>query len=101
MSGAQDTVPTADAPAADGAKLYKMCVGCHGKDGKGQTKLGKKFGVPDFTNKDWQSRHDFNKIKKVIRDGEPNTKMPAFKKRLKNEANLDAVTRYVKAFAGK
>lgn len=36
--------------AADGADVYnKRCASCHGKDGKGQTTMGKKFNAKDYT----------------------------------------------------
>jgi len=37
--------------AADVAPLYeKHCVKCHGADGKGETKMGKKAGAKDYTD---------------------------------------------------
>ena len=37
--------------AADGKAVYeKDCTKCHGDDGKGETKMGKKLGAKDYTN---------------------------------------------------
>lgn len=39
------------ASAADGKELYtKECAKCHGADGKGDTKMGKKVGAKDYTD---------------------------------------------------
>ncbi len=36
--------------AADGAALWSQhCASCHGKDGSGNTTMGKKLGVKDYT----------------------------------------------------
>ena len=43
-----------------------VCVLCHGDDGKGSDQ-GKKFGVPDFTDKEWQAETtDEYMIKRMI-----------------------------------
>lgn len=43
-----------------------VCTLCHGEDGKG-SKQGKKFKVPDFTDKEWQaSVTDEHMIKRMI-----------------------------------
>lgn len=46
---------------------YKtVCVLCHGEDGKGSSQ-GKKFKVPDFTDKEWQAGvSDEEMIKRMI-----------------------------------
>ena len=42
--------------AADGKAAYdKDCAKCHGADGKGETKMGKKLGAKDYTDAKVQS----------------------------------------------
>ena len=44
--------------AADTAALYeKHCLKCHGADGKGETKMGKKVGAKDLTDAKVQAEH--------------------------------------------
>jgi len=45
------TIPAAALFAADAKALYeKDCAKCHGSDGKGETKMGKKLGAKDYTD---------------------------------------------------
>lgn len=44
-------LPSSVACAADAKDLYeKDCAKCHGSDGKGETKMGKKLGAKDYTD---------------------------------------------------
>jgi cytochrome c553 len=44
-------LPAAVASGADAKALYeKDCARCHGSDGKGETKMGKKCGAKDYTD---------------------------------------------------
>jgi cytochrome c553 len=44
-------LPALVARAGDAKALYdKDCAKCHGADGKGETKMGKKLGAKDYTD---------------------------------------------------
>lgn len=58
------------APAMDVTKLWtKNCQSCHGADGKGDTKAGKKAKVRDLTSPDVKAKLERDKIIIAIRDG--------------------------------
>jgi cytochrome c553 len=45
------TIPAATVFAGDVKEMYeKDCAKCHGSDGKGETKMGKKLGAKDYTD---------------------------------------------------
>ena len=45
------------------------CAGCHGKDGKGQTAMGKKLNIKDLTDAKVQAAAKDADWEKVITDG--------------------------------
>lgn len=52
------------------ARLWKSkCASCHGKDGKGDTKQGRKMGISDMTVPAWQKEITDEKMKKAMNDG--------------------------------
>ena len=58
------------AKAADIAEKYKAsCAKCHGDDGKGQTKMGQKLGIKDFTDAKVQAELKDDAATKAIKDG--------------------------------
>ncbi len=58
------------ANAADAKALYeKDCAKCHGADGKGETKMGKKLGAKDYTDAKVQAEMKDDAAFKAIKEG--------------------------------
>jgi cytochrome c553 len=84
----------ADWPAED---LWYKCKACHGIDGKGKTKFGKKEKIPDLTSPTWQSQTSDEQIRKVINDGsEKNPKMKPFKEYY-SQTEIDSLVPYIRS----
>jgi len=47
----------------------KTCAACHGKDGKGQTKMGRKVDVKDYTDPKVQAEIKDDEATKTIKEG--------------------------------
>jgi mono/diheme cytochrome c family protein len=95
------TATALSAQAADIKPVYeKECAKCHGPDGKGDTKMGKKLGIKDYTDAKVQEamKDDkaFKAIKEGVKEGE-SSKMKAFGETLKDE-EIKALVKYVRAF---
>ena len=88
------------APVASGAGAQEIfeqkCKFCHGEDGRGKTKKGKQYKVPDFTSKKFQKNESDEEIKDAITNGVPKSKMKAFKDKLTPD-QIDALAKYVRA----
>lgn len=74
----------AGAARADGKELFgKRCAGCHGKDGKAQTSIGKKLNIKDLTDPKVQAGATDAQWEKIVLEGykAPDGKMvmPAIK----------------------
>ena len=78
--------------AADGAALWAQhCASCHGKDGSGNTTMGKKLAVKDYSKS--QSFSDAEATN-VIKNGKG--KMKAYKDKL-SDADVKALVAYVRS----
>jgi cytochrome c553 len=61
---------TLSVSAADVKDTYdKNCAKCHGADGKGATKMGKKLGCKDYTDAKVQADLKDDKAAKSIKEG--------------------------------
>jgi len=89
------------ANAADAKENWdKTCAACHGKDGKGQTTMGKKLKVKDYTDAKVQEEMKDEQMTKVIKEGvkEGETvKMKAFGETFKDD-EIKALVKYVRDF---
>lgn len=75
-----------------------LCGTCHGQDGKGQTKLGRRLGARDLTNAETQARLTDERIRQVILEGIPK-KMPAHRSKFSAE-EVPKLVAMVRAFGG-
>ena len=77
----------------------KECVKCHGADGKGDTKMGKKAVVKDFTDaKTFEGKTDaalFKSVKEGVKDGDK-TRMKAYGEEGLSDDDIKALVAYVR-----
>src|SRR5688572_17059546 len=87
------------APAAENWENH--CAKCHGADGKGQTKVGKKLKLKDYTDAKVQAEMTDADIVKFIAEGAKDAagkeKMKSYKDELSAEEITDLVA-YVRKF---
>jgi cytochrome c551/c552 len=58
------------ATAADVKEIWeKTCTKCHGPDGKGQTKMGQKLGIKDYTDAKVQGEMKDEEAFKAVKEG--------------------------------
>lgn len=86
----------------DVAVVYKQrCKGCHGDDGKAQTKIGRAEKIDDFTSPKWQAKHSDDQIRKTIENGsEENPKMKGFKDKL-TPGEISGLVKHIRGFKSK
>ncbi len=80
MAGVALTALTLTTVRADTKEIYeKNCTKCHGADGKGDTKMGKKLNVKDYTDAKVQAEMKddtaFKSIKEGLKDKDDKTLM--------------------------
>lgn len=90
--------------AADAAENWTQhCAACHGKDGAGHTKAGKKLGVKDLTAAEYQKTFSdddaFNSLKNGLKSADgTSTKMKPFSEKLSDD-DIKALVSYVRTLA--
>lgn len=79
-----------------------LCAKCHGPDGKGDTKMGRKFKVEDLSTAEFQAKLNVEKLAAMIREGDATTKQ--HKKAMADELSPDdakALVEHIRTFAAK
>ena len=77
-----------------------LCAKCHGADGKGQTKAGKKLNVKDYTSAKVQAEMKDEEMVKVTTNGVTENgkeKMKSFKDEL-SAAEIKDLVAYIRKF---
>lgn len=84
--------------AADGAAVYgKKCKNCHGDDGSGNTKMGKKLKCRDLSDAGVQAKLSDEQIAKAIREGvRENGKLRMKPIKGVSEDDIAALVKYVR-----
>ena len=87
--------------AADTKELWdKNCASCHGKDGRGDTKMGKKVDVKDYTDPKFQAEYKEDKGIKSIKEGlteKGKERMKPYAEKL-SEEEIKALAAYIRTF---
>src|SRR3954470_17646659 len=93
---------TALSARADDAKaIYeKDCAKCHGVDGKGQTKMGQKLGIKDYTDAKVQTELKDEEANKAIKEGLKDKEGKILMKPAEglSDEEIKAMVTYVRAF---
>ena len=100
LSAALLVVAAVPALAGDAKSAYEeQCAKCHGTDGKGDTKMGKKYGAKDYTDAKVQAelKDDaaFKAIKEGVKDGEKVVMRPT---EGVSDADAKALVAYMRTF---
>jgi cytochrome c553 len=86
--------------AADAATNWgEHCAKCHGDDGKGQTKMGKKLSVADLTDAKVQEKFTDDAAVKAMKEGIKDKTDKLAMKPIEglSEADMKALVAYVRA----
>lgn len=94
---------TQAAEPSEGAALFKKkCASCHGDDGKGETRMGKRLGAKDYTDPKVLAELKDEKAFTVIKEGlkeDGKTKMKP--EGDLTDAQIKALIAHMKAFGKK
>jgi cytochrome c553 len=78
----------------------KHCATCHGADGKGDTKMGKKLDVKDYTDPKVQAAMKDEDMIQITKEGKKEggkTKMNGFKDKLSDD-EIKALVAHIRSF---
>ena len=76
----------------------KQCKKCHNDNGDGQTALGKKLEIKDYTKAATLKDVSDEQLFSMTKDGVDGTKMPGFAKKLSDE-EINALVKHMRSMA--
>lgn len=84
--------------AAAAANWSEQCAKCHGEDGKGQTKMGKKLSIADLTDAKMQAKFTDDDALKAMKEGLKDKDGKVAMKPIENvtEADMKALVAHVR-----
>jgi cytochrome c6 len=88
-------LPAFSVAADSGGDLFATkCASCHGKDGSGNTPLGKNMQLRDLGSPDVQKMSD-KELKNIVEKGKP-PKMPAYGGKL-SDTQIDELVKHIRS----
>jgi mono/diheme cytochrome c family protein len=92
--------PLAEPIQAARALYERRCQSCHGADGTGTALRDRNSSLPDFTDRRWHDGHTDAQLVASILEGK-GSRMPSFRRSLKEEQAQDLVEHAIRAFASR
>jgi cytochrome c6 len=88
-------LPAFSVAADTGPDLFATkCAACHGKDGSGNTTMGKNLKIRDLSSADVQKQSD-KELKDIVTKGKP-PKMPAYGGKL-NDTQINDLVKFIRS----
>jgi mono/diheme cytochrome c family protein len=94
------TLPVSVASADAAANYKKRCASCHGADGSGNTRMGKKTGARDYRDPAVQKSFSDAEAVAAIKDGvkkDGKEKMKGYSDKY-SDAEIKELVQYIRAF---
>lgn len=88
-------------PAAEAAANWEEhCASCHGADGRGETKMGKKLKIGNMTDAAYQAKFTDEKAAKAIKEGVKDEKGKTQMKPIEglSDEDVTALVAHVRSF---
>lgn len=86
--------------SADGGELFeRRCSSCHGKDGKGNTAIGKKKNLRPLGSQEVQSLSDEELTERIAVGGKSADRQHAFKDKGLSDEDISQLVTFIRALA--